>query len=112
MTNDTVSRIAVMQYRTASILIFLNGYHIAIKKMILKRKSNTLDHLLVLMQSDFSIKIQVPHQLHLKQPRIYGHDNSTDAHENGSSRRAKIYSVAVQDSCRQGNGYGIVARCP
>jgi hypothetical protein len=33
-TNATASRIAMMQYRTASILIFLNGYLIVIKKMI------------------------------------------------------------------------------
>jgi hypothetical protein len=33
-TNATVSRIAMMQYRTASILIFLDGYLIAIKRMI------------------------------------------------------------------------------
>jgi hypothetical protein len=60
-TNATVNRIAMMQYRMASILIFLNGYLIVIKKMIPKRKSNTLDYLLVLMQSNFSIKIQVLH---------------------------------------------------
>jgi transcriptional accessory protein Tex/SPT6 len=30
MTNATVSRIAMMQYRTASILIFLDGYLMAI----------------------------------------------------------------------------------
>jgi hypothetical protein len=33
-TNATVSRIAMMQYRTASILVFLDGYLIVIKKMI------------------------------------------------------------------------------
>lgn len=34
ITNATFSRIAIMQYRTASILTFLDGYLIVIEKMI------------------------------------------------------------------------------
>jgi len=51
MTNATVSRIAVMQYRTESILTFLDGCVIVIKDNL--KGGWTLDYLQILMQIKF-----------------------------------------------------------
>src|SRR5271157_927920 len=60
----------------------------------------------------FIARLMHPLVLHLQQPRIYGHYHSAGTHQNCTDCRAEKYAIAVQNSGCQGDGEGVVARCP